>query len=165
MKEIITRKTIINIILVILVTIIFIMGILFLTNKSTGPADNIDNLKISYPNGKKIEFNNFKKSFNKERIIKIENKSKDKKYYSIEWSNVENTLQKPKLFSYKISCKGKGCKTLSKTEVPIVDMNVLPNCSISPGRKQEYTITFNYIGSEKHVIFSGELEIIVGNNK
>ena len=75
-------------------------------------------------------------------------------------TNTKNELKKQNAFLYEIECKGNRCATLGKSQVPAISTVIFPQVLIEPGESQEYTIIFNYIGSEKNAKFAGNFNII-----
>lgn len=140
-----------GIILIVIVVVIIACG------KSTN--EEMNDLKISYKNGKEISFNNFKRDFQKEVIIVVENTSKENKTYSLEWVKVENELKKQNAFLYEIKCTGDRCATLGKSQVPVASSKVYTQVLIEPGKTQSYNVLFEYKGSEKDAKFRGTLQV------
>ena len=156
MEKIISNK---KIILIVVIAIILLLGGFLLVRGNGSKNEEMNDLKISYSKGKEISFDKFKNKFTEERVITVENTSDENKTYSLEWSKVKNTLKKQNVFLYSIKCTGDRCATLGKSQVPVATSKVYTQVLIEPGKKQEYTVTFEYNGSEKDVIFEGNLEV------
>lgn len=149
------KKIIFIIIIVILVIGLFIL----LWNNYRSKTDYISDLKIHYNDGKIINYHNFNKSFSKKRVITIENRG-DKDYtYSLEWMEVKNTLKEQNKFLYEIKCSGDRCAELGKSGVPVASAKVYTQVLIEAHKKQTYTVTFTFTGSEKNAVFKGNLMI------
>ena len=141
----------------LIIVIILVLGIgLFLVLRCN-KTEKINDLKISYSD-KSVTFNDFSKDFKVEQTITIENTSKENKTYSLEWSDVKNTLVKQNAFTYEIKCTGDRCATLGTSQVPVTSATVYKQVLIEGNSSQGYTIIYNYSGSDKGR-FSGKLKV------
>lgn len=147
-------------IIIIIIAVVLLVGTIFLVRGCNSESEKMNDLKITYSKGKVLSFDDFSKNFKQERTITVVNKTKVNKTYSLEWSNVENSLKKQNVFLYEIKCKGDRCATLGKSQVPVASAKVFPQVLIKPGSKQVYTVKFNYSGSEKNVKFKGTLQVV-----
>ena len=130
---------------------------MFLVLNTCNKTENINDLKITYSD-KKVTFNDFSKDFKVEQTITIENTSKENKTYSLEWSEVKNTLSKQNVFTYEIKCTGDRCATLGKSQVPVASAKVYNQVLIESGKTQEYKVIYTYTGTDKGK-FSGKLKV------
>ena len=130
---------------------------MFLVLNTCNKTENINDLKITYSD-KKVTFNDFSKDFKVEQTITIENTGKENKTYSLEWSDVKNTLVKQNAFTYEIKCSGDRCATLGVSQVPVASATVYNQVLIEGGSKQGYNIIYNYKGSDKGK-FTGKLKV------
>lgn len=152
-KNIDKKKIIISIIIVILL----LGGFLLVREYYSNHNDKMNDLVITYKDGKSIKFKKFKKEFTEKRTITIKNISKENKTYSLEWKDVSNSLEQQNKFTYEIKCTGDRCATLGTSQVPVAGFQVFPQALIEAGKTQTYTIEFKYNGSEKGVKFKGKL--------
>ena len=143
--------------ILIIVLCILVIGIVLFLLLGTSKTEKINDLKITYSD-KSVTFNDFSKDFKVEQTITIENISSESKTYSLEWSDVKNTLKKQNAFTYEIKCTGDRCATLGKSQVPVTSATVYQQVLIEGGSKQGYTIIYNYSGSDKGR-FSGKLRV------
>ena len=144
--------------ILLIIVIILILGIgLFLVLRICNTTEKINDLEIAYSD-KRVTFNNFSKNFKVEQTITIENTSKESKTYSLEWSEVKNTLVKQNAFTYEIKCSGDRCATLGTSQVPVASAKVYQQVLIESGKIQEYKIIFTYTGSDKGK-FTGKLKV------
>ena len=148
------EKRRISITIICVLVIVIVLFLLLRSNKT----EKMNDLKVTYSD-KEISFNNFSKPFKAEQTITIENTSKENKTYSLEWSDVSNTLKKQNVFLYEIKCEGERCATLGKSQVPVASSVVYTQALIEGHKKQTYTIIFNYNGSEKNAKFKGNLKV------
>ena len=146
-------------VLIIVLVLVLLLGGFFLIRDFCSKNDEMNDLKITYSEGKKISFRNLKKDFKEERTITVENNSKENKTYSLEWVKVNNSLKKQNTFLYSIKCTGDRCAELGKSQVPVAGSNVYTQVLIEPGKKQTYTVSFEYTGSEKKASFKGMLQV------
>ncbi len=141
----------------LIIIIILIAGIsLFFILKNSG-TEKINDLKITYSD-KVIRFNNFSKDFKVEKTITITNTGKESHTYSLEWSDVKNTLLKQNLLTYEITCTGDRCASLGTSQVPVASATVYQQVLIESAKTQSYKIIFNYSGTDKGK-FSGKLKV------
>ena len=141
----------------LILIIILVIGIVLFLLLGSNKTEKINDLKITYSD-KNVTFNDFSKDFRVEQTITIENTSKENKTYSLEWSDIKNTLVKQNTFTYEIKCTGDRCATLGKSQVPVTSATVYQQVLIEGGSKQGYTIIYNYSGSDKGR-FSGKLRV------
>ena len=147
------------IVLIICIIVIVLLIGFFIRNNYQNKNDKMNDLKISYSDGKDIKFNSFTNNFTEERTITVENISKENKTYSLEWTDINNTLSKQNNFTYEIKCSGSRCAELGKSQVPVASSVVYQQVLIEPSKKQEYKIIFTYNGSEKKANFKGKLKV------
>ncbi len=140
-------------IVVILITVIALVFAFGVKRKEV-----VNDLKINYSKGEEVKLTKFKKDFTEERTITITNTSKEAKTYSLEWSDVSNTLKKQNAFIYEIKGSGDRVAELGKSQVPGADSVVFAQVLIEAGKTQTYTITFTYSGSES-AKFAGKLKV------
>ena len=143
-------------IIVFLVAVAIILP-LHEANSEKATQKEIDGLKVTYSNGEDIAFDNFGGKFENKRTILLENTTDKYLLYSIEWSEVKNTLVNQTDFLYEISCEGDKCATLGKSQVPVADAVIFPQAVIKAGETQKYTILLSFNGSETGVMFGGKL--------
>ena len=141
----------------LILIIILVIGIVLFLLLGSNKTEKINDLKITYSD-KNVTFNDFSKDFRVEQTITIENTSKENKTYSLEWSDIKNTLVKQNTFTYEIKCTGDRCATLGKSQVPVTSATVYQQVLIEGGSKQGYTIIYNYSGSDKGR-FTGKLKV------
>lgn len=155
------RKIIISIIVVFLL----LGGFLLIRENYNNKHDKMNDLTITYKEGKIINIKKFKKKFTEKRTITIKNNSKENKAYSLEWKDVSNSLEKQDKFIYKINCTGDRCATLGISQVPVVGFQVYPQVLIEAGKTQTYTVELKYNGSEKDAKFKGQLVVYSEKSK
>ena len=153
------KKNKMIILIIVIVIILLLGGFLLVRGSDNKKHEEMNDLKISYSEGKVISFNKFDNSFKEERTITVENNSDENRTYSLEWVKVNNTLKNQSNFTYDIKCSGDRCATLEKSQVPVAGSKVYTQVLIEPNKKQEYIVTFNYSGSEKDVKFKGTLQV------
>ena len=142
----------------LILIIILVLGIgIFLVLKICNKTEKINDLKITYSD-KSVTFNDFSKDFREKQTITIENTSEENKTYSLEWSDVKNTLVKQNAFTYEIKCTGDRCATLGTSQVPVTSATVYQQVLIEGNSHQGYTIIYNYKGSDKGR-FTGRLKV------
>lgn len=113
-------------------------------NSNKDISKEIKVLNVTYKNGKDIVIDNFRHSFQAEKEIVIENKSKNYIFYDLEWKDVSNTLKNQSNFTYEIESLGHNAGSVGKSQVPVADSKILSSLMISPGKEHTYTIIFNY---------------------
>ncbi len=146
-------------IICLVLTIILVLGIgLFLVLRKANKLEEKNDLKITYSN-EEISFKDFSDSFEKSITIKVENLCNENRTYSLEWTDVSNSLKIQNKFTYEIKCTGDRCATLLTSQVPVAGFKVFPQVLIEGGKTQTYNIEFKYNGSEKGVHFKGKLVI------
>ena len=144
---------------IIVVAVILIGIITTVIVNHCNKVDSMNDLKITYNDGKVMKFSNFEKDFTTEKTITVKNESKENKTFSLEWEGVENSLQKQNNFTYEIKCTGPRCATLGTSQVPVAGFKVFPQVLIEAGKTQTYTVSLKYKGSEKNVSFKGSLKV------
>lgn len=149
----------------ILIIVVLLLGVLLLVvNIHNRSSQKKIDLYVEYSNGTLVKYDDFSKKFTDTRTITIRNNTKDFKIYSLRWKNLNNTLKKQNLFLYEIKCEGDSCQTISPSQIPPSNANVIVFSDIFLEMKQEqkFTIKFIYKGSEKDAKFSGDLVIEEG---
>lgn len=149
-------------IVIIVAAVVIVIIIIFIL--LSGYKDNsVDSLKTTYSDGKTITYSKFTKKFKETRTITIENTSNKQMTYDLRWFKVENTLAKQDDLIYEISCKGDNCQSMASSVLPTSDFPLFVNVKIDSNKKQVYTISLRYKGSEKKAKFTGELKPLVIN--
>ena len=136
-----------SIVIIIIFLILFFWNRENINKKINNKKDDIeiiDVLKVTYKSGKNIVIDNFSHDFTATKEIVVENTSKEYITYSIDWKNVNNTLNKQSSFIYEIKGTGNNVGNLKASQVPVESSNLFSSLMISPNKRHVYKITFNY---------------------
>lgn len=152
----------------IILIFLIIINIPYISNQKAKEMDlstkdqkeNTNDIEIIYKHGNEINITNFDKSFKVKKDIIINNKTKEYKSFSLEWTDINNTLKNPSKFTYEINGNGANAKSLLKSQMPFSSMEIFPKVLIVPNKEQIYEIIISYDKTEKEAgAFFGKIEV------
>ena len=152
----------------IILIFLIIINIPYISNQKAKEMDlstkdqkeNTNDIEIIYKHGNEINITNFDKSFKVKKDIIINNKTKEYKSFSLEWTDINNTLKNPSKFTYEINGNGANAKSLLKSQMPFSSMEIFPKVLIVPNKEQKYEIIISYDKTEKEAgAFFGKIEV------
>lgn len=152
----------------IILIVLIIINIPYVTNQKAKELDlsgkdqkeTTNDIEIIYKHGNEINITNFDKSFKVKKDIIINNKTKEYKSFSLEWTDIKNTLKNPSKLTYEIIGTGANAKSLSKSQIPFSSIEIFPKVLIVPNKEQTYQIIISYDKEDKETgSFTGKLKV------
>lgn len=160
MKNMINKKLVIVIALIVLLVLILVPSFF----KETKPLENLstNDFEVKYENSNTIELSKLKNGTVYTNNIVVTNKSDKDITYSISWINVNNNFKEQNKLLYDLNTMDQDAGFLSKSQIPVVDSHVFDKITIRKGLTHKYTLSVYFEGDsnkESESVFKGTIDI------